>query len=271
MKFTGVETGADFERFIISGLLEAGLTVHDTPNSGDYGADLVFNYRGVRFVGQCKYYTRAVGLQAVQEVIGALKYYDATYGVVFTNAQFTQQARNLAASNGILLLDGKALVDFYYNDHGIPMFDEFMDSTECPPAAQMPEEWYMNDLVARYGISAQKIIKDCISRGLPYIKVGREYRFEPDAVKKWEIAQRRIPVGHRDSMELPAFRALRLKLIHALRDAKKQGDKEKAREIKRVMRKHGIRTGFGRWRFLIAVLCLCAVLLAFLYVTKQIP
>lgn len=243
MRFTGVETGAGFERFIIGGLIEAGLSVHDTPTSGDYGADLVFDYRGVRFVGQCKYYSKAVGLQSVQEVIGALGYYEASYGIVFTNATFTQQAQNLAASNKVLLLDGDALVNFTYDDQGIPIFDDFLEGFSRKTVVQPPEEWIMNDLVARYGISSQKIIKDCLSRGLPYYKVGRDYRFEPSAVKKWEVGQQYIPIGHKGAMELPAFRNLRLKLIHAYRDAKQQGDKAKARELKDIMRKHGIRDG----------------------------
>lgn len=270
MRFAGVETGADFERFIISGLIEAGLSVHDTPASGDYGADLVFDYRGKRFVGQCKYYTKTVGLQAVQEVIGALRYYEATYGIVFTNATFTQQAKNLAASNNILLIDGAALVNFTYDDQGIPVFDTFIDSTSHKTVVQPPEEWIMNDLVARYGISSQKIIKDCLSRGLPYYKVGREYRFEPAAVKKWEIHQQYIPIGHKGAMELPAFRVLRLRLIHAYRDAKQHGDKAKARELKEAMNKHGIRDG-NRWgSLLLTIICCGLLLLILLYATGQI-
>ena len=274
MRFAGVETGADFERFIIDGLLKAGLTVHDTPSSGDYGADLVFDYRGLRFVGQCKYYAKAVGLQAVQEIIGALGYYEAAYGIVFTNSTFTQQAKNLAASNRILLLDGEAIVNFAYDSQGIPAFDDFMNCTYYGAVAQVTPDWVMNDLVARYGISAQKIIKDCLSRGLPYYKVGREYRFDPHAVEKWEVRQRYIPVGHHDSLELPAFRALRLKLIHAYRDAKEQGDKAKISELKEVMRKHGLSVN-SRW-FSIFTNSMCIFVIALiliviiLYATGQI-
>lgn len=270
MRFTGVETGSDFEHFIIGGLLEAGLTVHDTPTAGDYGADLVFDYRGARFVGQCKYYTKPVGLQAVQEVIGALGYYGAAYGIVFTNASFTQQAKNLADSNNILLLDGTALVNFTYDKQGIPILDEFIQHTNHHGFVPAVEQWIMNDLVARYGISAQKIIKDCLSRGLPYYKVGREYRFDPDEVKNWEISQQYIPVGHKDLMELPAFRTLRLKLIHAYRDAKKQGNKEKARELKQTMQRHDIRYS-NRWLPVVLLLIgFISLMLILLWATGQI-
>lgn len=259
MRFTGVETGADFERFIIGGLREAGLVVHDTPASGDYGADLVFEYRGIRFAGQCKYYSNRVGIQAVQEIIAALGYYEADYGVVFTNAAFTQQANNLAQANGVLLLDGEALMEFSYDARGIPLFDAFLKGCNTVGNHQTETEWVMNDLVARYGFSAQKIIKDCISRGLPYYKVGREYRFVPQQVEQWEIAQRTIPVGKTGVEELPAFREFRLRLIHAYQDAKKSGDREKAQGLKRVMRRNGIRCDNEWLAFLAAV----GVVLAF--------
>lgn len=245
MRFTGVETGADFERFIIRGLQEAGLVVHDTPTSGDYGADLIFEYRSVRFAGQCKYYADRVGVQAVQEILGALGYYEADCGIVFTNAVFTQQARNLAEANGVLLLDGEALMEFSYDERGIPLLDAFMNRRGVVRTAQSAQEWVMNDLMARYGFSAQKIIKDCISRGLPYYKVGREYRFVPEQVEKWELKQRYIPVGQKGVEELPAFRHFRLRLQHAYRDAKSRGDCDKEREIRQIMRINGIGNGGG--------------------------
>lgn len=250
MRFTGVETGADFERFIISGLQEAGLVVHDTPTSGDYGADLIFEYRGVRFAGQCKYYADRVGVQAVQEILGALGYYEADCGIVFTNAVYTQQARNLAEANGVLLLDGEALMEFSYEEWGIPLFDAFLSGRGIVRTVRTEQEWVMNDLMARYGFSAQKIVKDCISRGLPYYKVGREYRFVPEQVEKWELQQRYVPVGQKGVEELPAFRRFRISLQHAYRDAKNRGDREKAREIKRIMRINGIRNGEGWYVFL---------------------
>lgn len=253
MRFTGVDTGADFEQFIIGGLREAGLVVHDTPTSGDYGADLLFEYKGCRFAGQCKYYTNSVGVQAVQEIIGALGYYQAGYGVVFTNASFTQQARNLAQANGVLLLDGDALMDFAYDDRGIPLFDAFLQSHVAVRSPQTEVEWVMNDLVARYGFSAQKIIKDCISRGLPYSKVGREYRFDPQQVEQWELAQRTIPVGRKGVQELPAFRNFRLRLIHAYQDAKRRGDRAKAQELRKIMRMNGIRYG-ADWMSLLTMM-----------------
>lgn len=268
MRFTGVETGADFERFIICGLQEAGLVVHDTPTSGDYGADLVFEYRGVRFAGQCKYYTDKVGVQAVQEILGALGYYEADCGIVFTNAVFTQQASNLAEANGVLLLDGEALVEFSYNEQGIPLFDAFMNQRGAVRTVRSVQEWVMNDLVARYGFSAQKIVKDCVSRGLPYYKVGREYRFVPEQVEKWEIKQRYIPVGHNGVEELPAFRRFRLRLQEAYRNAKNRGDRDKAREIKRIMRINGIGNG-GGWYIALGTAALVLALAVLLIWTVQ--
>ena len=184
--------------------------------------------------------------------------------------KFTQQAKNLATSNAILLLDGEALVNFSYDDNGIPFFDDFMNQISVPPRTQTSEEWVMNDLVARYGISSQKIVKDCLSRGLPYFKVGREYHFTPDAVKKWEIQQQFIPIGHKGTMELPVFRSFRLKLIHAYRDAKQQGNKAKAYELKQAMRKHGIRDGSRVGSTLVTVVGWLLFILILLWATGQI-
>lgn len=40
MWIVGVTTGAEFENLMINSLRRAGMTVHDTPASNDYGADI---------------------------------------------------------------------------------------------------------------------------------------------------------------------------------------------------------------------------------------
>ena len=44
----GVSTGVQFEQMMIDKFRQAGLTVHDTPASNDYGADLIIEYNGHR-------------------------------------------------------------------------------------------------------------------------------------------------------------------------------------------------------------------------------
>ena len=75
-----------------------------TPVTGDFGADIVANDAAGRLVCfQCKCYSSNVGESAVQEVISAVHYYGASYGVVMTNADFTPKAKQLARAAGVAL------------------------------------------------------------------------------------------------------------------------------------------------------------------------
>jgi restriction system protein len=48
----------------------------------------------------------------VQEIVGALRFYNADEGWVVTNSIFTPSARSLARANNIRLIDGHDLKDF---------------------------------------------------------------------------------------------------------------------------------------------------------------
>ncbi|MFC7560496.1 restriction endonuclease [Paenibacillus farraposensis] len=52
-----------------------------------------------------------VGLKAVQEVQGTRAHYKASEAWVVTNSKFTQQAFQLARSNGVRLIDRDELVE----------------------------------------------------------------------------------------------------------------------------------------------------------------
>ena len=258
-----IRTGVEFEQFIINGLVEAGLRVMDTPASNDYGADLVFEYRGCRFVGQCKFYSKAVGLKAVQEVLGALSVYNAHCGVVFTNSSFTQQAQNLAAANGVLLIDGFGLAQFEYNQYGIPVFDQFLNQQNAVHTVSEEErDWVMNDLIVRYGKSAEKIRKDFLGLGMPYYKIGREYHFDPKEVKRWEIEQRAVPVGHNDVYILPEYRAYGQRLLKKLKAAKARDDRDEVKRLRKLRIKHGYAK--PRWKIALSVLVWTIVIAAIL-------
>jgi restriction system protein len=47
----------------------------------------------------------------VQEIVGAIKFYNADEGWVITNSTFTASARSLAQANNIKLIDGHDLKD----------------------------------------------------------------------------------------------------------------------------------------------------------------
>lgn len=102
-------TGVDFENVLKLVYEYLGYDVETTKTSGDQGADLVIVKDGKRTVVQAKYYSGSVGNKAVQEVVAAMKMYDAQNGVVVTNSRFTRQAITLAVANNIELIDGDKL------------------------------------------------------------------------------------------------------------------------------------------------------------------
>ena len=103
--------GTDFETALSALLSRDGFDVSGTPSTGDQGADLIARKSGRTTAIQAKGYRGAVGNGAVQEIVGALRYYGADDGWVVTNSTFTASARALAQANNIRLIDGKELED----------------------------------------------------------------------------------------------------------------------------------------------------------------
>ena len=243
MQIVGVTTGVEFENLMINTLRRAGLTVFDTPATNDYGADLIIEYNGHRLAGQCKYYNKPVGVKAVQEVMGALAYYECDAGIVFTNDCFTQQAVNLAEANSILLFD-EGTLDQCFNDYAVffDIFDDFFRNTAKPMSkmTKMSDEtWTLKDLVIRYGVSQDTIMKDFMPYGMPYFKVGREYRFTPRDVIWWEIDMHYVPYG-KGRMVLPGHVNYRNQMNKRIREAKRNHDEEKVKKLKRLMKSHKV-------------------------------
>lgn len=104
-------TGIEFETWVVKLLKENGFEdIRGTPITGDQGADIIVNKDGRRIVIQAKRYKGTVGNKAVQEVIGALQYYDGNEGWVITNSTFTPSAIALAQKSKIILIDREAIV-----------------------------------------------------------------------------------------------------------------------------------------------------------------
>lgn len=242
MRIDGIDTGVQFENLIIRILRDVGMTVYDTPASNDYGADLIIEYNGHRIAGQCKYYSNSVGVKAVQEVLGALAYYNCDAGVVFTNDVFTQQASNLASANKVLLIDGNML-EIYFKDFSMftTVFNGFftVQSRSFQPHQIPTEEWTLNDLVVRYSVSNQTILKNFLGYGLPYYKIGREYRFNPHDVIWWEIDTHYVPFG-RSRYLLPGHVEYRKSMNNQIKIAKLNGDEDAVKTLKQVMRSHHV-------------------------------
>ncbi len=80
----------DYEKLCALLLEKNGWKTELTKATGDYGADIIASKRGTKIVVQCKQWTDAVGVKAVQEV---------------------HSAKELASKLGILLLSHNDLID----------------------------------------------------------------------------------------------------------------------------------------------------------------
>lgn len=99
--------GREFEYFCAELLEQRGFVdVEVTRGSGDYGIDILAEKEGVTYAVQCKCYTSAVGVRAVQEACAGREYYDRMVGAVMTNQYFTAPAVEAARKLKILLWDG---------------------------------------------------------------------------------------------------------------------------------------------------------------------
>ena len=77
--------------------------------AGDQGADLILKKGNYIYAVQAKFYTDKLSNTPIQEIVGALKYYNANQGVVITNSTFTKGAQDLAKANNVILIDGEKL------------------------------------------------------------------------------------------------------------------------------------------------------------------
>jgi len=106
-EYNKLSSGKDFEEFIAKWLEKCGYSTEVTKDSHDYGADVIAKKEEISYAIQCKYWQNSVGVEAVQQVCVAMRYYDCDKGVVVTSSKFTKQAKELAQANRILLWDGE--------------------------------------------------------------------------------------------------------------------------------------------------------------------
>lgn len=104
-------SGEEFEQYLGMLFKKRGFKVSFTKASGDYGADLILKDREDVIAVQAKRYAGSVGVKAVQEIIGALKMYEATQAWVVTNSYFTKQAEKLAETNDVYLINREELIE----------------------------------------------------------------------------------------------------------------------------------------------------------------
>jgi Restriction endonuclease len=101
LESTDEMTGWEFEKWLGQLFDDLGFRVERTPYRGDFGADFVLTWNGMRIAVQAKRTSRAVGVRAVQEVVAARSFYGCERAMVVTNSYFTEQALVLARANGV--------------------------------------------------------------------------------------------------------------------------------------------------------------------------
>lgn len=98
-------SGTEFEKLLYRLFEKMGYTVELIGKSGDQGGDLIANKNGGRVLIQAKCYRDwSTGNDAVQQVVGAMKYYDCNKAMVITTSYFTQEAIALAKANNTELI-----------------------------------------------------------------------------------------------------------------------------------------------------------------------
>jgi restriction system protein len=103
-----------FERMIGEAFRRRGFTVTGFGgNAHDGGVDLGLMKNGERFLVQCKHWQKPqVAVTAVRDLDGVIAAQRAHGGFLITGGEFTREARELAGSSKIELIDGASLGTF---------------------------------------------------------------------------------------------------------------------------------------------------------------
>ncbi|MGH8979854.1 MAG: restriction endonuclease, partial [Acidimicrobiales bacterium] len=121
-------SGEEFESRLAHLFHALGEDVRHTGRRGDFGADLVTARGEVLTVVQAKRYDGAVGIEAVQQVIGARRYYDADEARVVTNSVLTPAALALAQADGVQVVERGDLASLL---------------AAHPEARRLPTPWFL--------------------------------------------------------------------------------------------------------------------------------
>jgi restriction system protein len=106
----------DFEVWVAQHMSAKGWDARVCGRSGDQGADIIARSEelGV-YVVQCKRWAEPVDNSAVQEVAAARAHYGADGAAVVSTSGYTKSARQLAATNDVVLLDSITIAEGFWN------------------------------------------------------------------------------------------------------------------------------------------------------------
>ncbi|WP_407058329.1 restriction endonuclease [Tigheibacillus jepli] len=105
--------GYQFEAYLKVLFKSLGYRPMVTKKSGDYGADVILKGKNKIVIQAKRYgYKHNVGMDAVREVFASKYYYKADEAWIVTNSFFTKQAKELAKSCNVKLLNRYELEKF---------------------------------------------------------------------------------------------------------------------------------------------------------------
>lgn len=104
--------GVSFEKLLGKLYTQMGYEVSFTKASGDQGADLLLSKAGEKRIVQAKRYKDDISNTAVQEAVAAKAFYKIPNATVATNRYFTKGAQDLAAANGVELINRDTLIEW---------------------------------------------------------------------------------------------------------------------------------------------------------------
>ena len=108
----GTLTPEGFEEFVAELFEAMGYDVERVGGTGDEGADLKVQRRGLLAVVQCKYQTRGVvGSPELQKFLGTVHHTRSHKGYFVTTRTFSLSAEKFVAEHPIELIDGPRLVE----------------------------------------------------------------------------------------------------------------------------------------------------------------
>jgi restriction system protein len=126
-------TGRQFEQYLQFLFEKLGFKTTLTPPQGDFGADLILERAGLRTAVQAKRFAGTVGVDAVQQVVAAMPFYECNRAIVVTNSYFSQRAKELAKANQVELWDRKKLTSVALSLHKLEATPPLLRITESLP------------------------------------------------------------------------------------------------------------------------------------------
>lgn len=105
-------SGTEFEEFLEKLFTKMDYKVERIGGAGDQGGDLILDRNNEKIVVQAKRSSTSINNSAVQEVIGAIGFYNCAKGIVVTSNIFNKSAQELANANNIELVDRTKLLEY---------------------------------------------------------------------------------------------------------------------------------------------------------------